>query len=252
VAARARTDLRGDPGLEPTRLRSERGPYVGRATRVPRRFARDPALERLLGELARGFGPQRWWPAETPFEVLVGAVLTQNTAWANVERALTSLKARIALTPAHLVALPEDELAALVRSSGYFRVKARKLRVLSEWYLDAGGLATLATAPLARIRAELLGVWGVGPETADSILCYAAGRRVAVVDAYTRRVLSRHGLLDGTLPYEEVRAWLEERLVDSQAVYEEFHALCVRVGYDHCKPTPRCAGCAATAPPGLV
>ncbi len=249
---RGARDLPGDPGLEPTPLVSARGPYVGRCHATPRRFAREPALERLLQELARGFGPQRWWPAATPFEVMVGAILTQNTAWTNVERALAALKARTALTPASLLALDEQELAACIRSSGYFRVKARKLQALCAWYLEVGGLATLARAPLARIRPELLSVWGVGPETADSILCYAAGRRVAVVDAYTRRVLARHDLCAGELPYETLRAWIEERLLASQAVYEEFHALCVRVGYQHCKPTPRCAGCAATAPPTLA
>ena len=245
-------DLPDDPGLQRTALVSERGPYVGRCHATPRRFAHDARLERLLRELARGFGPQRWWPAETPFEVMLGAVLTQNTAWTNVERALTSLRARTALTPARLLALAEEELAACIRSSGYYRAKARKLRALCTWYLEVGGLRTLARAPLARIRAELLEVWGVGPETADSILCYAAGRRVAVVDAYTRRVLARHGFLDGELPYETVRAWIEERLIASQGVHEEFHALCVRVGYQHCKPSPRCASCAATAPPGLA
>lgn len=249
--ARRWLDRADDPGLERTPFVSARGPYVGRCHARPRRFARDPALERLLRELALGFGPQRWWPAETPFEVMVGAILTQNTAWANVERALASLKRRTALTPARLLALCEEELAELVRSSGYYRVKARKLHALSAWYLEVGGLRALEEAPLAGIRAELLDVWGVGPETADSILCYGAGRRVAVVDAYTRRLLSRHGFLDAALPYEEIRAWLEERLAGSQAVYEEFHALCVRVGYGHCKPTPRCASCVATTPPGL-
>lgn len=251
MSVRRLRDLPDDPGLEPTPLVSARGPYVGRCHATPRRFARDPALERLLRELALGFGPQRWWPASTPFEVLVGAILTQNTSWSNVERALGGLKARTPLTPARLLALPEDELAQCIRSSGYYRAKARKLRALCTWYLEVGGLRTLARAPLVRIRAELLAVWGVGPETADSILCYGAGRRVAVVDAYTRRVLARHGLLDGELPYETIRAWLEERLLASQAVHEEFHALCVRVGYRHCKPTPRCAGCAATAPLGI-
>src|SRR5262245_55575286 len=218
--ARRWRDLSGDPGLERTRLRSPRGPYVGRATRALRRFAKDPALDRLLLELARGFGPQRWWPGETPFEVMVGAILTQNTAWANVEKALEKLKGSLALSPARLLALEDEELGTLVRSSGYFRSKARKLQELSRWYLEVGGLRTLSRAPLATIRAELLGVHGVGPETADSILCYAAGRRVAVVDVYTRRVLARHGFLDGALPYESIRTWLEERLVPSQAVFE--------------------------------
>jgi endonuclease-3 related protein len=241
-------DIPDDPGLERTPLASERGPYVGRCHATPRRFAKDAQLERLLRELARGYGPQRWWPAETPFEVMIGAVLTQNTAWRNVELALARLKARTRLTPARILSLGEEELAACIRPSGYFRVKARKLRALGRWYLAAGGLRTLARAPLGSIRAELLAVWGIGPETADSILCYAAGRRVAVVDAYTRRVLARHGFLGSELPYESVRAWLEERLVDSQAVLEEFHALCVRVGHASCRPTARCEGCAATPP----
>jgi endonuclease-3 related protein len=244
-------DIADDPGLARTAHDSAGRAYVGRCHAPPRRFARDRDLDRLLRELAQGFGPQRWWPAETPFEVMVGAILTQNTSWTNVERALATLKARTALTPARLLALGEAELAERVRSSGTYRGKARKLRALCTWYLAAGGLRALASAPLAAIRAELLAVHGVGPETADSILCYAAGRRVAVVDAYTRRLLSRHGLVDAGLPYEELRAWIEARLVDSQAVYEEFHALCVRAGYDHCKPTPRCGDCAATTPDGL-
>jgi|RhiMethySRZTD1v2_1073278.scaffolds.fasta_scaffold45165_2 endonuclease-3 related protein len=250
--ARRWHDLARDPGLERTTLASERGPYVGRCHRVPRRFARDAALERLLRELALGHGPQRWWPAETPFEVMVGAVLTQNTSWGNVERALAGLKARSALTPARILGLARDELEGCIRASGYFRAKARKLAELSRWYLEAGGLRRLTQGPLDEVRGELLGVWGIGPETADSILCYAAGRRVAVVDAYARRVLGRHGLVDAELPYETLRAWLEERLVPSQAVHEEAHALFVRAGYHHCKPTPRCDGCAATAPQASV
>jgi endonuclease-3 related protein len=242
-------DLPRDPGLERTTRVSARGPYVGRAHAVPRRFARDAELERLLRELARGFGAQRWWPAETPFEVMVGAILTQNTAWTNVERALGALKARTPLSPARLLSLAEEELGLCVRSSGYFRSKAKKLHAFSRWYLEFGGQRALVAAPLEPLRAELLEVHGVGPETADSILCYGAGRRTVVVDVYTRRLLARHGFLAPELPYEAVRAWLAERLVDSQAVYEEFHALCVRVGNASCKPTPRCAGCVATAPP---
>ena len=138
----------------------------------------------------------------------------------------------------------------MIRSSGYFRAKARKLAAISRWYLEVGGLRALRERPLRPLRAALLEVWGVGPETADSILCYAAGRRTAVVDAYTRRILARHGFLTGDEPYETVRRWLAERLTRSQPVFEEFHALCVRVGYDHCKPTPRCDACPATSPPG--
>jgi len=239
-------DVPNDPGLEPTELSNERGPYVGRTPRRPlRRFARDTELDAVLLDLYRRFGPQRWWPARTPFEVIVGAVLTQNTAWTNVEHALARLAKRSALTPARLLALEGPDLEDAVRPSGTFRVKARKLCELSHWYLARGGLPYLTDAPLTDVRADLLGVWGVGPETADSVLCYAAGRRTAVVDAYTRRVVGRHGLVDPDLDYEELRRWLEERLVRSQAVFEEFHALCVRVGAEHCKPTPRCEACPA-------
>ncbi len=242
----------GDPGLVRTTLANERGPYVGTTPKRPlRRFARDARLDRVLLELYRGFGPQRWWPGETPFEVIVGAILTQNTAWSNVELALRRLKRRGPPTPAGLLNLPVEELAERIRPSGYFNTKARKLVAIARWYLDAGGLRALRERSLPPLREELLGVWGVGPETADSILCYAAGRRVAVVDAYTRRILGRHGLCDPELPYEEVRAWLEERLVRSQAVFEEFHALCVRAGYNHCKPVARCETCPATTPENL-
>ena len=243
----------GDPGLEPTTLVNDRGAYVGTPVRRPiRRFAHERRLDALLMELYRGFGLQRWWPAKTRFEVIVGAILTQNTAWANVEQAIAALQRRIPITPARILRLRTADLARTIRSSGYFRMKARKLQAVSRWYLEAGGLRGLRERPLERVRHELLGVWGVGPETADSILCYAAGRRTAVVDVYTRRILGRHGLVDPDAPYDELRRWLTQRLVASQAVYEEFHALCVRAGYDHCKPTARCECCPATSPSGLL
>jgi len=246
-------DIPGDPGLRRTELESDRGPYVGTRSRGEiRRFAHDPVLDALLLELHRGFGAQRWWPARTPFEVIVGAVLTQNTAWRNVELALAALARETELTPAALLALAPRRLEAAIRSSGYYRAKTAKLVAVSRWYLEVGGLRALRERPLARVRAELLGVHGVGPETADSILCYAAGRRTVIVDAYTRRLLSRHGFLGGDEPYERARAWIAERLVRSQLVHEEFHALCVRVGYDHCKPAARCASCPATTPAGPV
>lgn len=242
-------DVPGDPGLVPTALTGPDGPRVGTPFRFPlERFARDPALEELLQTLHRAFGPQAWWPARTPFEVVIGAVLTQNTAWRNVERALGRLVAANRTTPARLLALAPDELAELVRPAGTYRVKAGRLRAVAGWYLAAGGLRALRERPLEAVRAELLAVPGIGPETADSILCYAAGRPSPVVDAYARRVLGRHGLVDPALPYEELRRWLAERLVGEQAVIEEFHALCVRTGYNHCKPSPRCETCPAPAP----
>ena len=244
-------DLPGDPGLVRSELEGPSGRYVGTPSKPIARFARRAALDELFGELHAGFGPLAWWPAETPFEVIVGAVLTQNTAWANVERALERLREAERMTPGRLRELGEEELAELVRPSGTYRMKARKLHRVSEWYLGAGGLAALRERPLEPLRTELLGVWGIGPETADDILCYAAGRRTPVVDASTRRILDRHGLLPADTPYEGVRSWLRAELVDSQLVYEEFHALCVRTGAAFCKVNPRCEACAATPPHAL-
>ena len=238
-----------DPGLEPTTRFHAGRPYVGRVgKRAPSAFSHERSLDRLLMELSRSFGPQRWWPAKTPFEVIVGAVLTQNTAWTNVERALEELQRRIPLRPERLLRLRPSELAQAIRSSGTYRVKAERLRAVSEWYVKQGGGTALGERPLAALRDELLGVRGIGPETADAILCYAGGRRTVVVDTYARRLLGRHGFVDPELPYEEVRSWLLERLIDSQPVLEEFHALAVRVGYDFCKPVARCDGCPATTP----
>lgn len=242
-------NLNGDPGLEPTRLRSPSGPYVGTPVkRPPRRLGRSAAFDRLLLELRRGFGPLHWWPAQTPFEVLIGAVLTQNTAWRNVELALGELRKHKALTPASILNAREDQLESWVRSSGYYRAKAKKLRGLCEWYLESGGLSQMKSRALEPLRDELLGIWGIGPETADSMLCYAAGRRTPVVDTYTRRVLGRHGLIEEGWSYEQLRAWLLENLVNSQAAYEEFHALMVRAGNLHCGPNPSCETCPATTP----
>lgn len=242
-----------DEGLEPTLHHNARGPYVGSAPDVHpiARFAHEPALEQLVQELYAGFGPQQWWPAETPFEVSLGAILTQNTAWTNVELALARLRAAHALEPRALLAASTAELERWIRPSGTYRAKARKLQAWCAWYLARGGMRALREEPLAPLRAALLEVHGVGPETADSVLCYAAGRPSVVVDAYTRRLLARHGFLRGDESYERVRAWLTERLLDSRAVYEEFHALCVRVGYRHCKPRARCDQCPATTPATL-
>ena len=243
------------------------------------RFATDPNLEALMQALALGFGRRHWWPATHPFEVLVGAILTQNTAWANVERALENLRALDAVrpgtfTPRGLLALPRaitgepdrfdpqapeahaaPTLEALIRPSGAFRQKAKKLVAAATWLLDIGGWPVLAEAPLDELRASLLEVHGIGPETADSILCYAAGRPAVIVDAYARRILARHGLmptaLDPRTPYDAVRTWLTERLIPDQLALEETHALFVAAGAAHCKPTPRCLDCPVPTPDTL-
>lgn len=202
-------------------------------------------LEGYHRALLKRFGPQHWWPAETPFEVMVGAILTQNTAWKNVEKAIAALQAADLLDPHRLHAMRASELAPLIRSAGYFRVKARRLKNLTAWFVErAGGdIRALQDLPTETLRRELLEVSGVGPETADSILLYALGRPVFVIDTYTWRVLSRHGWIPEETGYEEMRELMEGALPAEVPLYNEFHALLVRVGHDYCRPTARCEEC---------
>jgi len=203
--------------------------------------------ERLLDIYARllaAFGPQHWWPGESPFEVAVGAVLTQNTAWRNVEQAIDNLRRAGCLALEPLLALSHTALAELLRPAGYYNVKARRLRNLL-LFLDGhgGDLEGYLAGDLATRRAELLTVNGLGPETVDSILLYAGHRPTFVCDAYTRRLLTRHGLIHEGAGYEEMRALFMEHLPEEVPLYNEYHALIVRTGHHHCKPAPRCDGC---------
>jgi len=198
----------------------------------------------LYHRLHAAYGPQGWWPAETPFEVMVGAVLTQATAWRNVERAIERLKAAGALSPEGMARLSEEELEELIRPAGFFRQKARRLRALLRLIEQHGGVEGLLALPTERLRAELLSVPGIGPETADSILLYAAGHPVFVVDAYTKRILHRLGLLhDEKASYEEVQELFERALPRDPELFGEYHALLVRHAKEHCRAKPRCAGC---------
>jgi endonuclease-3 related protein len=202
-------------------------------------------LEELYQRLWEAFGPQNWWPADTPFEVAVGAILTQNTNWGNVSRAITALKGHDLLEPQALHDLPETELARLIRPAGYYNVKARRLKNFLD-FLAANyqnSMARLAGADLASLRPALLGIKGVGPETADSILLYALAKPTFVVDAYTFRILSRHGLIAEACPYEELRQLFMEHLPAQAPLYQEYHALLVRLGKEWCRPQPRCATC---------
>jgi endonuclease-3 related protein len=200
-------------------------------------------LRAVYRRLHARYGPQHWWPARTPFEVIVGAVLTQNTAWSNVERAIANLEAAGALTPEALLALPLPELAALLRPSGYFNVKAGRLRAVCHWYVAAGGRARLRRWSGGRLRAALLDLHGVGPETADDILLYAFDRPVFVIDAYTRRLFARLGLIVGDEPYAALGAAYEQALGADAPLFNEYHALIVRHAKEACRPRPRCAGC---------
>jgi len=200
-------------------------------------------LRKVYQLLFEAHGPQHWWPANSGFEVMVGAVLTQNTAWRNVERAIAALKAANALSPEAMLDLSDAELARLIRPSGYFNVKARRLKALCRWYLDHGGRRRLRHWPTEKLRASLLSVHGIGPETADDILLYAFDRPVFVIDAYTRRLLGRLGHPHAQAAYDDFRMSLESTLGQDERLYNEYHALIVAHGKDVCRPKPRCEQC---------
>jgi endonuclease III related protein len=189
-------------------------------------------LLRLYRDLLRRYGPQHWWPGRSAFEIALGAILTQHTAWTNAARAVAALRARRLLTPQRLAALPEAELAEVIRAAGTYRLKARRLRAFTVWLLErfSGRFHGLRRAPLGTLRRELLAVAGLGPETVDAILLYAAHRPVFVADAYTRRILGGHRLLSPTVGYEEAREFIEAHLPSDPALFNEFHALLVAAG----------------------
>src|SRR5208283_5350125 len=205
-----------------------------------------PILEEYFNLLLRVCGPQKWWPARTRFEIIVGAILTQNTSWRNVEGAILALRRKALLRPAAIAKTRVEDLRPLVRSSGYFRQKARKLKdfvaFLEAFY--AGSLTKMFRTPTEKLRGELLAVHGIGPETADSILLYAGKRPVFVVDAYTRRILQRHQITHGEKTYEEIRGLFERSLPPDTTMFNEFHALIVHIGKNFCRPkAPKCSAC---------
>ena len=206
-------------------------------------FARLPAL---LKTLDQHFGPQHWWPAETPFEVAVGAILTQNTSWQNVEYALINLRQAKLISPRALADLPLEQLENLIRPAGFYRQKALRLRGFSRYLLDScdGDLLSLCKESMEAARQRLLALNGIGPETADSILLYAAGRPTFVIDAYTRRIFQRVGLLSGNESYEDMRQLFMQLIPQNTAVYNECHAQIVRLAKTCCrKRAPLCSEC---------
>lgn len=199
-------------------------------------------LTDLYNRLLAHFGPLNWWPAETPFEVIVGAVLTQNTAWTNVDKAISNLKRLGPLDRNALLAMQPEELAQAIRSSGYYTVKAARLRAVLSW-LGEGWEDRLSKGDLDTLRQELLTVPGVGTETADSILLYAAGRPTFVIDAYTRRILDRLGIQPGESTYEGYRRLFMDHLPNDVPLFNEFHAQLVYLGKDYCRKEPLCRSC---------
>lgn len=206
-------------------------------------------LLRIYGLLRERFGHRNWWPGETDVEMVVGAILTQNTSWKNVEAALANLREADALSFEAILRLPEGELAALIRPSGYFNIKARRLKGFARWLDEehGGDLERLFALPVEVMRAQLLGVYGVGPETADCIILYGARKASFVIDAYTRRAFARIGFTGEKASYDELQEFCTTHLPVDLDLYNDFHAQIVYLGKDYCKPRPRCGICPIAA-----
>jgi len=191
------------------------------------------------------FGRQNWWPGQTPFEVMVGAILTQNTNWQNVAKAIANLKQADLLDPHRLAQLDHERLAALIKPAGYFNIKAQRLHNFLTWFIDRfnGDVESAKQLDTESLRAELLSINGVGRETADSILLYGLGKLIFVVDTYTCRVLWRHHLLDESMEYDYVQELFTDALPADLIMYNEYHALLVALGKTYCRVRPNCSAC---------
>ncbi len=202
-------------------------------------------LEEIYKRLLARFGPQKWWPGKTRFEIIVGAILTQNTNWGNVERAIANLKKKDLLTPQKLKNIPTRKLASLIRPAGYFNIKAKRIKNFIDFLFKeySGSLDKMAKEYWPNLRIKLLGVNGIGPETADSILLYALEKPVFVIDAYTKRMLSRHNLIARNADYQTVQSFFTDNLSQDKKMFNEYHALLVRLGKELCKSKPLCEIC---------
>jgi endonuclease-3 related protein len=202
-------------------------------------------LNEIYQLLFERFGPQHWWPGETQFEIITGAILTQNTNWGNVEKAIANLKSAGRLTFEELYHLDLSQLAELIRPAGYYNIKARRLKNFINWLFDsyAGNLMNLESIDTDKLRTELLAIKGIGCETADSILLYALNRPVFVVDAYTARVAVRHELIEPNADYEQLQELFQSNLPQDTRLFNEYHALLVRLGKEFCRPMAQCPAC---------
>jgi endonuclease-3 related protein len=212
------------------------------------RASRDaqPPLDEYYNSMFAALGPQHWWPGKTAFEVILGAILTQNTSWNNVEGALTKLRAARLLSPAAIERVSLRRLELLIRSSGYYRQKARKLKAFCEFLRReyGGSLKRMFETPTIILREKLLEIFGIGPETADSILLYAGEHSVFPVDAYTRRLLLRHGWINEKTKYEDIRWMFERQFPGDTRQFNELHALIVATGKKFCRvQQPLCSEC---------
>jgi len=203
------------------------------------------ALLQIYQKMFDALGPRHWWPGETPFEVIIGAILTQNTNWSNVEKAIKNLKTAGKLSPEGIYELSVTELAELIRPSGFFNVKAKRVKAFINWLFSRykGNLSKMFAQDLQALRGELLSVKGIGPETADSILLYAGNMPTFVVDAYTHRIFSRHELIPEESTYDDMKSFFEENLPKDVQLFNEYHALLVNIGKMFCKPKKVCEPC---------
>ncbi|HHT9112025.1 MAG: endonuclease III domain-containing protein [Planctomycetes bacterium] len=202
-------------------------------------------LLKIYQKMFDAFGPRQWWPGETPFEVVIGAILTQNTNWSNVEKAIKNLKTAGKLSPEGIYGLSITELAELIKPSGFFNVKAKRVKAFINWLFSRyeGNLSKMFAQDLQTLRSELLSVKGIGPETADSILLYAGNMPTFVVDAYTHRIFSRHELIPEESTYDEMKSFFEENLPEDVQLFNEYHALLVNIGKTFCKTKKVCEPC---------
>lgn len=199
------------------------------------------SLQHIYDQLFAHYGPQNWWPADSAFEMIVGAVLTQNTSWLNVEKALEQLRTADALNPSEIARMTPEKLAELIRPAGFFNQKAEYLQIITQFYLHQ--MDQFADQPLDDFRKALLSLKGVGPETADSILLYACHRPIFVVDAYTRRIFSRLGFIERSASYQQIQKFFHTHLEPDVNLFNEYHALIVIHAKQHCKTKPDCAAC---------
>jgi endonuclease-3 related protein len=238
-------EVRAPRASVPTRLESPRTEPSPRLAAVEVGKGQPP-LDEYYNSLFTVFGPQHWWPGKTPFEIIVGAILTQNTSWTNVERAISNLRSAGLLSFRGIEQVPLRRLQQLIRPSGYFRQKSKKLKAFCAFVRGeyGGSLKRMFATPTLALREKLLGVFGIGPETADSILLYGGAHGVFVVDAYTRRILSRHGWIRETAKYEDIRWMFERQFPGNVERFNEFHGLIVAAGKQFCrKRAPLCGEC---------
>ncbi len=202
-------------------------------------------LIRIYNILYSFYGPQKWWPGDSPFEIAIGAILTQNTNWGNVEKAINNLKREGVMSVEGLNRLSDEKIASLIKPAGYFNIKTKRIRAFLDFLIDKynGKIEEMKKEDTISLRNKLLNIYGIGAETADSILLYALEKPVFVIDAYTKRVLTRHSIMKPNSTYSDYQMIFHKELDEDLQMFNEFHALFVRVGKDYCKVKPLCKNC---------